>query len=688
MQSRPKMGSLRNFNIPEFMEKDDSSDIVNTFYKPMIQNSCVYSRISGYFSSLTFFTANEEFVNFFSNSGRMRVICSPELSPEDIAALRIPDTANLSEENALEALLNEPSQSSAAKVLTYLIKEELIDLKIAEVRNGVMHEKIGIAKDIEGEKISFIGSINETYHGWTQGFNNESFDVFKSWENGESNRVQNHESRFEKYWGDAVNGVNVRIPSAAFYQLVDRNAESGKDIFKKYLNDKKSKFPYEPKTFQVDVLENWKKQNRKGIVKFCTGAGKTVVGMLAVKWASENGFPTLIIVPSKTLMYQWKAELKKCFPKTVDIVLAGGNNNTWRNPNEVKGILGKSEYPEVNVLLALTNTAIDKRFLRKVEKVEQLLILSDEVHNLGAKQFSKILEISARYRLGLSATPERYNDPEGTKAIFTFFGNVLDPVIDIPRAIKEQRLVPYQYQFEIVKLTEQEQESWNKLTSEISKMFARLKNSKDNSNEQLKKSIERIQIKRSKIAKKAENKSARVVEIFKKNYKKGQKWLIFVEDGDHLEQIEKQLNQLGYAPMRYEGDMSMEQRDATIDYINNQSGIIISMKCLNEGVDIPSISHAIIVSSSQNPREFVQRRGRVLRKPRDGSKNRAFIWDLVTLPHLENSDTSKSLIISEFKRAIEFASYAENSTICTSIDSHIARYDVSMSEINGQESEE
>ena len=244
--------------------------------------------------------------------------------------------------------------------------------------------------------------------------------------------------------------------------------------------------------------------------------------------------------------------------------------------------------------------------------------------------------------------------------------------------------MPYQYRFELAHLNESEQEKWDKETKEISRLVARLKSTNDIPSGSLKVKIKKATVRRAKIAKKAHNKVAKVIEVIKEYFKEGQKWLLFVEDGTHLQEIESELQNLGYGPMRYEGNMLMDERDATIEFLTKNGGIIVSMKCLDEGVDIPSISHSIIVSSSQNPRQFVQRRGRVLRKA-GPEKNRAHIWDILVLPRIDSEDSSRSLILAELKRAHEFASFAENYTISNKLQSLLAQYDLDLEDIVEEE---
>ena len=167
-------------------------------------------------------------------------------------------------------------------------------------------------------------------------------------------------------------------------------------------------------------------------------------------------------------------------------------------------------------------------------------------------------------------------------------------------------------------------------------------------------------INRSRIAKKAHSKVDVVVKILTESYNDGEHWLVYCEDGAQLHEISERLVSKNINPFIYVSDMEGSPA-GELEAFSTQSGVLLSIRCLDEGVDIPKISHAIIVASSQNPRQFIQRRGRVLR--RSPGKLNAVIYDCIVAP----SDTSQGtkfdgLIFSEATRSIEFARTARNAT--------------------------
>ena len=198
--------------------------------------------------------------------------------------------------------------------------------------------------------------------------------------------------------------------------------------------------------------------------------------------------------------------------------------------------------------------------------------------------------------------------------------------------------------------------------------------------------LQKLIIKRARIAKKAESKINICLDLIEENYKEGERWLIFLEDGSHVSELASGLEKLGLSYMRYEGDTPVSERQLVADHLTQRGGIVLSMRCLDEGVDIPSISHAVILSSSQNPRQFVQRRGRVLRYA-GKEKRRAYIWDVITMPQVDSADQTKALILAEVARAVEFAEYAENSSVKTRLEVMLAEFGLSVDDCMRTEEE-
>lgn len=309
------------------------------------------------------------------------------------------------------------------------------------------------------------------------------------------------------------------------------------------------------------------------------------------------------------------------------------------------------------VVLATMQTAATDIFLNSVCGGSHLMIVADEIHQLGSPHNARAMVLESGATLGLSATPIRYGDPDGTANIFKCFGPVLPPAITLQDAIDSGRLVNYEYHPHPVNLSEDEAQDWKRLTKQISFEIAKSK-LVVNGNGGLTEKAKMLLIQRSRLAKKARVKPGLAAGVICKAYEPGQRWLVYCEDSQQLKQTMALLVAGGLHPVEYHSGMKGD-RPAALEWFTRFGGVLVSIKCLDEGIDIPSVSHAFILASSQNPRQFIQRRGRVLRK--SGEKLIAVIHDAIVVPvDPQNEPEQISLLKAEMIRALQFADSAIN----------------------------
>jgi superfamily II DNA or RNA helicase len=302
-------------------------------------------------------------------------------------------------------------------------------------------------------------------------------------------------------------------------------------------------------------------------------------------------------------------------------------------------------------------TACRPEFRQRLQDEDQLLIVADEVHQSGSRGNSGIFEIQAQARLGLSATPRRYGDPAGTGQITSYFGDVIQPPFRLQDAIKRNLLVPYEYYPHPVLLSDEENDAWRALTLGIKREVARLPRGGEGPLE-LTDRIKLLLIQRSRIAKKAVGKVPLAGSVLKDRFEDGQRWLVYCEDIDQLDAVLRNLRSQGMEANEYHSRM-LGSPEATLDWFQRFGGVLVSVHCLDEGVDIPAVSHALILASSQNPRQFIQRRGRVLRKA--PWKAIAVVHDAIVVPDtVEDEPDQIALARAELARALEFAASALN----------------------------
>jgi len=475
-----------------------SDDIAEDFYIPCMKASSRYDRISGYFGSTIYIVAWKGLKSFVSNNhGVMRIICSPYLSQEDYDAIRrgtvaknAPTLANILF-SEMKSIFAKETLSKPEKVLACLICSGNLEIKIAvgDDSNRLFHDKVGIFHDKVGNSIAFRGTINETFKGLSNDGNFESLDAFTSWEEGkDKSRLADIENDFELLWHNRIESIKVyNIPESIkedirkhykkeshhWLELVDQ-IEATIDKATQWSADK-NRGGRKPRKHQLDALEKWAENGGKGILEHATGSGKTFTAMCAIRKELEDGKPVMVLVPSVGLLEQWRDEMRATL-KGMDIqyLLCGGNNSKWKQGTNLNSWT-KDGLAHKRVTIAVMDTACNNEFLSRVAWSDRLFVVADEVHRMGSpsrRQFMVTAQCGAR--LGLSATPRRYGDPEGTQAIINFFGEIIQPPYTLKNAIDDGVLTRYFYHPREVKLTTTEQQEWDEITKQIKLQYVRM----------------------------------------------------------------------------------------------------------------------------------------------------------------------------------------------------------------------
>ncbi|HEC89217.1 MAG TPA: hypothetical protein ENI44_01390, partial [Thermoplasmatales archaeon] len=404
----------------------------------------------------------------------------------------------------------------------------------------------------------------------------------------------------------------------------------------------------------------------------------TLTALYATKRLEEDAF-IILLVPTHEIMKQWISGIKRIFGEDVPIFRCSSDyswNDTlvyyiWANRKKAgkKFIISTISSAKSDIFIKCINDNLGKNFV----------LIVDEVHRLGAKESSKIMRTldPSLGRLGLSATPSRIWDDIGTSMIMDYFRGIIYEY-SIKDAIEDGIIVPYEYHVEFVYLTPEELEEYKKISSQIMKEYYTLISKyglpKDISLYQLfsilsdERDINKINnllIRRARIIKKSISKIDKVIEIINKHKDKLGQCLIYCEDKEQLESVSQKLDQNNYNYVKYIGIHTKNKKDKHLQLFKD--GIvqfIVSIKCLDEGVDIPAADSAILVSSSRNPREFVQRRGRVLRLAHN--KEKAVIYDLLVVPYnpkylwiLNKADIE--IFLKEIERSLVFLDSAIDS---------------------------
>jgi DNA phosphorothioation system restriction enzyme len=427
------------------------------------------------------------------------------------------------------------------------------------------------------------------------------------------------------------------------------------------------------RSYQRQAINNWFANNGRGTLKMATGSGKTITALaIACELYQQIGLQVLLVVcPYRHLVTQWARECEKF---NLQPILAFENLRSWQSQLSTQ-IYNLHSGSQSFVTVITTNSTLISEGLQSHLKYlpAKTLIIGDEAHNLGAPRLEESLPRRVGLRLALSATPERYFDDDGTQSLLGYFGEVLQPEFTLKDAIAQNALVHYLYYPVLVELTEAESLAYLKLTKKIGRSLLY----RDRENGEIvdlenQEDIKSLLIQRARLIGTAENKLVALRELMQ-NRRETTHTLFYCSDGSQeigkrssLRQLKAVARMLGgeldYRVSTYTAQTPLEEREILRQqFESGELQGLVAIRCLDEGVDIPAIQTAVILASSGNPRQFIQRRGRVLRP--HPSKERATIFDMIVLPPDLDRDTievERNLLRKELRRFVEFADLADN----------------------------
>lgn len=684
------------------------------FFTEALIESSTFDLGLGFFSSSGIRSLSYGFALFIANGGKMRVVMNHILSQEDKEVIErgqkhlVEDFESnilLDIKKLVETLSKEDEQFF--RCLSYLISINRIEfVATISTKGGLGHDKYGIFKDENGNKVAFIGSANFSQSALE--LNGETITVFTS--PNDDKRIAEYQTLFDQSWeNDTPHLIHIPIehvktfirekfPETSLTNLLEEglnlreNIEGDNNIPTEYCKpvsrrildkieskEQEPRFPFpEERQIQIDAYNAWIGNGKKGIFAMATGSGKTVTALNCIrKQYKENGYyKAIIVVPTQALAIQWEHETKSF---NFQNIVSTHSDKDWKNI--LSRYITRSLLDSTKSIILITTYATFLRndiqsFLKKVRGAETFIYVADEAHNIGSQNSLKHLPEMINWRIGLSATPERIYDDLGSEKLYEFF-NSKPPKYTyrytMKQAIEEGILCHYDYYPIFIELTSSEMEEYERISDQLRKYI-------DADTGKYKPDAEKLLLKRKRIIHKAENKKIAISDLLEelKQKQKLDYTFVFVPEGyepDYSINDSYNINQDDihiideYAQMFKEHGYSYHKYISGLDdapnilqnFADGDIQILLSMKCLDEGVDIPRAEHAIFCSSTGNPRQFVQRRGRVLRKCK--GKEKAKIWDLiVTPPNIldESNSIERNLFFNEVKRIINFAALADN----------------------------
>ena len=706
--------SLRDLSL-KYVYDSDQDDILNEFYIPALSESKLYRRLAGSFSSSALAVAARGVSKLVAGGGSMQLVVGAELRPEDVQAiingLGESEVIAKSMKDNLDSIEDECIRDHV-RALAWMVANGRLQIKVAIMigndgnpldvdtmeKRGIFHPKLGILSDQEGNVITFGGSINESMMGWL--YNDERFYVHPSWVGGFKDITDSDIGKFQTCWDGTPNKLVVLDVPTAFKDHLIRMAPPQLEelsLEKWYLRSgPEAHHKFNPNNLtpwicQQRAVEAVSGSNFKGILKMATGTGKTACALFILerffKDVKGEACRVMILVPSgkDRLGGQWEDFLRKNVSSN-DYVFRFDAEVAVEERRDLVRLWKEGTGSDANLFVVVTIQS-----LASFPFNGQLpdFLVGDEVHEYGtALRMSRLTEkmVDVKFRLGLSATPERFYDLEGTQHILDFFGPIvlrysIRDAQDDPKYPKSETvLANYLYELSIVNLTASEEKRVKVLTAQIGKNVAIADDpTVSEAHTSISQKLGRLLEERASVVKSAENKIGVLEELLRKRGKSMKQCIVYCENTTQLDRAERVFKSLGitsYVKYHYEIPKRAESLEL---FKEHNCKFILSINCLDQGVDVPSCQNLILLSGSTNPRQYIQRRGRVLRNY--AGKPQVQIFDILAFPK-EIKEGYKGLVKSQMLRAWEFISNSQSPEEKAKLIDMRMQYDIPAEELS------
>ena len=701
------MSRLKDLNLRK-VYRSGNSDLLNDLYIPLLSVAKSYDRAVGYFSTSLLAYALKGISSIVENDGKMRLIIGAVVTDDEYDALKegeeLSQFASVLVHELTDLIQNANTQLERhrLRLFSLLIATGKLEMRFAYKKNGMYHEKIGIVEDRYGDKILFCGSANETTNAIKPDLNFESITLYKSWEKQiYTEYATEFEQGFEDLWhGREKDIVTIDIPSVFYEKIVEHYlqnknqvssfelVEQEVDLSKELASIRENNYPQWPPTIggntfevfghQTKALKNWFANGCKGLFRMATGSGKTVTAMHGIttlfnKAKSPRQMLVIIAVPYQALADQWVNELHLFNMKPVQCYRS---KNQWVDKLNTSISLLISGQVDFVAAVVVNKTMVSTSFQNAIKRVagENTVFIGDECHRHATTLMLSNLPI-CDYRMGLSATPfveidDAYlehglGDNSEKDMLTSYYGDVVAEY-SLAEALAEGILAPYKYHIIPVYLTDDERVNYQELSKEIARLFH-----VDSSRQNV--ALSNAIRKRNKIVQNCQNKEVVLARVLDESAFESRKHTLFYvgegaaneaysdeETGSQLQKLATVISGKGWSISKFTSLESRRDRGKIMsDFTAGVIDSLVSMRVLDEGIDIPACKRAFILASSSNPRQFIQRRGRILR--RYPGKDFAEIFDFIVLPSdRSNEKVFENLARKELSRVMDFVKTASN----------------------------
>lgn len=664
--------------------------IEKDLYVPCFTESVELSRAVGFFSLHSLTLSIDGLIRFVEKSGKIRLICNPELSREDVELIEA--SISIDNERVTESLLRSilgshvsDEEISQLDIICNMIAEGKLSIKVAYQPLGIFHEKFGIFVDENRSKVYFNGSLNETTAGFL--YNQESITVSCSWKHEEVRQfIEEELDYFNDLWeGNDESVIVIDFPEAVKNQLFTcyKKSDSLEEAIDAYINAKNGQKTKKLYPYQEEAIQQFCDNGYHHFYEMATGTGKTFTSIKTIrrlKKECEEKMFVVVCVPQIDLQAQWESALREEGYK--NIYLFGGLGSSFDNTIAEAKIAFLSEDDDI-LCIAVYDTFFAKVYSR-IRSIAPLFIIVDEAHNLTPGNLSSLVKLNPKYKLGLSATIQRFSENE-SQAIAKFFTSGDTFYYGIEDAIENDFLSKYEYHPIFVRLTEDENEKFQTK----SKLLA-VELNKDIPDPE---AIDKLRRERSLILKQASGKLVKLKELTREGYN-------FVnsvvycgqgkddEGGYIIDSVTQILYEKGLIVSQFTSKTTNRKR-VLYEFEQNYFDTLVAIKCFDEGVDVPKLDKIYILASDSALRQTVQRRGRVLRKCKESGKTIAYIYDMIVLPALESGTYGNDgLLKIELSRAKEYNRLALNKDVNEQTFNEIEeKYHITINETQDYESE-
>lgn len=645
-------------------------NVTDDFLIPALKESYTYDRGSGFFTLDSLANIADGLIPFIQHGGVVRVVTSVQLSDADVAiinnGLQLQQTTVIEKiHQKIEEDIENEDTLMKLDFITNLIAAGILTIKIAYLPDGIYHEKIGVMTDKDGGKLYFSGSNNATVSGLNKNW--ETIMLLTSWW-GDEEEIKEQQAYFDHLWANDLEGLEVMpFPEAEQKNLIRKYKVSSdvraaiQRLQNKSKKRTKKKDLYD---YQKIAVRQFLDNDGNHFYEMATGTGKTFTAIKSIIALHEQKeqLSAVVIVPQIDLQAQWAAAFEE---EGIKPLLLGG----YANANETKYnfgafIINSLSDNKLNVVIATYDTFFAK-FIKQCAPIgKQAVFVVDEAHNLSPNQIRQ-LPNSFVYRLGLSATPERYSQQESDKIVNYFTrGKIETYKYTIDEAIENGFLSHYMYTPVFVNISDSDFISYQNYTKQVIVAL-----NQEPVDEVL---VKDILTKRSSVIKKSNSKLEKLEDMVrsqngkKYNFKNSVVYCGHGKDyeteGSIIDSVTRILALEGHYSVSQFTSHTADRARVLREFEDENYDVLVAIKCFDEGVDVPKLDKIYIMASDALSRQTIQRRGRVLRTCTEMGKRIAYIYDFVALPPISVTDGIgvSNLVVNEMKRAKEYARLADN----------------------------